>query len=668
MKPDSTAWITRWQLGLALLALALAAGWITRAVFFETDVPFLTNGGGDWITPYHPVDSDGIRVDLTNVPAYTFVKAFELEEVPSRAEFEIRAVGEGELRVNETRLWQTGRDANWKRTQTGEVTNALRAGANEIRVRVANPRGPALLQLRIVATEPGDEGETIVSSDASWRALDPEARWVETMRASDTRPAPQSFELPSTGSALVARAGVLGLLFALGVAASFALGRSLPERLRRRAPEATVAAAILFWTAVYVTKTSRLPLLMGFDIPGHLAYIQFLLERGALPLATDGWSMYHPPLAHALIAGLGSLTGVAPADEAARWVYRLPGFVAGLVNVFAVWLTARRLFAGDPLRTSLAVGFAALLPMSLTMSAYVSNEPVHAALVSAALCVACALLVAPTGSLRRMASLSVLLGLAILTKFTALLAVPVIGFFLAVKLWLVDRWRPTRALGTTAAVLAGVAAIGGWFYWRSWRLFGSPVVGNWNLPGQIAWWEQPGFHTSTYYTSFGQALSYPFFAGYASFWDGVYSTFWGDGLVAGMVQVATRHDAWRYDYMTAGYWLAFPASLLLLAGALRAVRFCLTESDLGLRLAGCLLVVFAGVASFALLAITFQLPFYAQAKAFYVLCAIVPLSIFAGLGFAWPLERLPSRVAPLRWAYCGWLATLAGCIALSFLG
>jgi hypothetical protein len=81
-----------------------------------------------------------------------------------------------------------------------------------------------------------------------------------------------------------------------------------------------------------------------------------------------------------------------------------------------------------------------------------------------------------------------------------------------------------------------------------------------------------------------------------------------------------------------------------------------------------LFVSFLYAAAFALFAITFALPYYAQAKAFYILSAVVPLSIVAGLGLAWALERLPDRAWPLRMLYCGWLSMLAGSLVLAFLG
>lgn len=657
--------IRRWQLALALLAVAASAVWIVDATLRNPSIPFLTRvDDPTWIGIYAPADTDAIRVDRRNVPSYTFWKRFSLDAPVREARVRVRSLGDLELRVNEELVWKSDPETSWKREAVVPVTGALKPGENEIRARVANPRGPALLQLRL---EDGDR--PLLETDTSWRALGPRSRSYETARASDTRLDPRSLSLPGSGALLVRHAGVLGLLFALGAALYLALRRTLSEPARARAPEAVLALVTLFWLLVYARKSTSLPVLMGFDIVGHLAYIDFLLEKHALPLATDGGSMYHPPLGHALIAGLVGLFDLAREDAAARWLYRLPTFLAGLGNVWAVWFVARRLFDRDPLRTSLAVGFAGLLPMNVYMSAYVSNEPIHSFFVSVSLCAGCSLMLAPGATPARVASLSLALGLAILTKFTALIAVPIAALFLAAKLWIVDRATPLRALATSAAMGVGVAAVGGWFYLRSWRLLGRPVVGNWNLPGDLDWWEQPGFHTSDYYTSFGQALSHPFFAGYASFWDGVYSTFWSDGLVAGMARLSTRHDAWRYDFMTLCCWLAFPATILLLAGFVRALRFCLDGSDLPRRLAMSWLLAFLYAAGFALLAITLQLPYYAQAKAFYVLSAMVPLCIVASLGLAWVLERLPApRWLFVRTIYCGWLGALAGAIVLAFLG
>ncbi|TNF88501.1 MAG: hypothetical protein EP301_04815 [Gammaproteobacteria bacterium] len=192
---------------------------------------------------------------------------------------------------------------------------------------------------------------------------------------------------------------------------------------------------------------------------------------------------------------------------------------------------------------------------------------------------------------------------------------------------------------------------------------------NVELPGRVGWWSQPGFHTWSYYTGFGEVLQRPFFAGFHSFWDGVYSTFWGDGLLAGMIRAETRHPFWRYDYMALGYWLALPATLLLIAGFFRLLGQAFTHGGTRRRLALSLLLTTLYVLAFSLLLVTFRVPYYAQAKAFYVLSAIVPLAVVAASGLSLAPDLLKGkRYSILRALYYGWLGAAAGCIALSYLG
>jgi hypothetical protein len=306
--------------------------------------------------------------------------------------------------------------------------------------------------------------------------------------------------------------------------------------------------------------------------------------------------------------------------------------------------------------------------MNIYISSYVSNESLNAAWVSLSLLLAVRLLLSDRLELRRVAPLCVALGLALLTKFTSLLIAPLIAFFVASRAWLLDDEGPGRTLGWLGTLLGGAALISGWYYVRNWIAYGDPVVWNLNVPGEATWWMLPGFHTADYYTHFGEAMRHPFFAGFSSFWDGVYSTLWGDGLVGGMILISTRHTQWNYDLMTLGYWLAFPATLLMLLGFGRLVREAVTHPDLGRRLAFSMLGTVLFLLAFSLLRITLSLPFYAQAKAFYMLAAVLPLSIAAAEGLAWLPERLAGpQHSVTRAVYYGYLGTLAGVIVASFL-
>jgi hypothetical protein len=245
---------------------------------------------------------------------------------------------------------------------------------------------------------------------------------------------------------------------------------------------------------------------------------------------------------------------------------------------------------------------------------------------------------------------------------------PVALFFLVWKLVAVERAPAQRSAGLTLGFVGVFALVAGWFYLRNWLAYGTPLVGNWALPGEDQrWWQQPGFHTPAYYLRFGEALVHPYLAGFRSFWDALYSTAWGDGFIAGRTDPWRRHAFWSYGFMSAGYWLALPATLLLGAGSfLLAVR-TLGSGPARQRLALGFLLSVCWAVALAFLTLTFELAFFAQAKASYLLMLAAPAGLAFASGYArldaW-LERRAAQA--LRAALAGWLTAFAGALFLGF--
>jgi hypothetical protein len=427
-------------------------------------------------------------------------------------------------------------------------------------------------------------------------------------------------------------------------------------------PALALAGAALAWAALLLGKGLRLPLLVGFDARHHLAYVDFVRTQLSVPLATDGWSMFHPPLFYVLAAL------VAPLGDSALRV--LP-WLAGLGCVFVARSLAERLRPGEPRVAFLAVIFAAVLPVNVYSAAYFTNETLHALLASLAVLATVDGLLAPRITPRHAALVGLWFGLAALTKFTALALVPVALVFLAAKGLAVERVA-IRPLVSRLALAAGVMlAIAGAYYARNVAHFGTPILGNWGrMPGvDHAWWQQPGFHTLAYYTGFGEALRHPYLAGFHSFWDGAYSTFWGDGGIAGRVFPADRHGLWSYDYMSAGYALGVLATALIALGALKALAAALRGPDPRQRIALSFLLTACYAIIFSLAFLTLRLPFFAQAKASYTLCLVGPLAFFFASGAA-AVDDLLARpgLLPLRLAFAGFLTATLACFFLGFAG
>ncbi len=673
MASNEESSLTRIQAACYALLFCLTFGSLVYSVFFSPDVPFVTKGiGAPWITAPTRVFTGAIPVDLEDLPEHVFTRPFRTSGDPGEVMLEARGLREVQLYLNGRKLIPDPVPASWRETIRIPLTGKVRVGYNELSASVRNASGPPLLQARIVGN--GIEIET----DTSWKVTTPEMRAGASTfvaLASDIQLLPEAMGVVQPAQVAQKHIALLVGMFAAFACASFVFDRKASKTVIAQMPRAVLGLMIFYWLVLFATKFSRLPVMMGFDIPAHLAFIDYLLEHHRLPAPDEGWSTYHPPLYHVLTALSVGLTGVAREGVAGQVAYRAVAYLGGLAMVGLSYVSARRLFQGDPLRTSLAVAFTGLLPMNIYMSAYLSNEPLHACWISLAMTLALGVLCEPHSPLRRVALVGGVLGLAILTKFTSLILIPIFAVVLGIHAGSLDRdgrprsFHATPALKTGGLVLAMSAVVAGWFYVRNFLRYGNFIVWNVNLPGTIKWWEQPGFHTVDYYTKFGESLKRPFFAGFHSFWDGIYSTLWGDGLVAGMVQIATRHPMWNYDFMTLSYPIGLPISILVAVGFARSLERAFRASQARERIAYALTTTVLYTLGFSLFLVTFQLPYYAQAKAFYILSAAIPLALVAANGLAEFPARLDAvRHIWLRALYFGWLGMSAGVLALSFLG
>jgi hypothetical protein len=577
-------------------------------------VPFLAPDGGPrwWMAP-GPVGAELQQWGRDTAPRTRFTRRFTLAEPPGSAVLELRALGAFAVRVNGTEPeGGRGDGSGWRALRRVEIAPWLRAGENEIAVEVENAHGPALLSLRATGI-PGAEGWP-----EGFEATQDGSPLGRVVPADDTRRNPATLAVETPTEALGRSAVALLALGLLGAAASYA-GRSLPARAIAGLPGFALAAVSLAWAWLFVRKVVRIPLFVGYDARHHMAYVEYVREHLAAPLATDGWSMFHPPLFYALAALL------LPLGQSA--LHALP-WISGLASAYVAHSLAQRLYPGDARVGLLAVLFAGTLPVALYSSAYFSNESLHALLAGVALVAGVDALLAKQTSAAQAAWLGLWLGLAALAKFTALAIAPVALFFLAVKLVAVERVRPARVAALVAVAAGVLLAVAGWYYARNVVHFGAPIAGNWGrLEGGRAWWQQPGFHTPAWYFAFGESLRHPYLAGFVSFADGVYSTLWGDGGIAGRVNPVQRHGFWHHDFVSSAYWLGLGASALLGYGLLRMTRRALAPGDARVRAALSFLLTACYAVGFSLLALTASLPFFAQAKASYALCLVGPLAL-----------------------------------------
>lgn len=222
--------------------------------------------------------------------------------------------------------------------------------------------------------------------------------------------------------------------------------------------------------AATIAAEGRLPVLQAGDYPA--AYLEEIKARRFppdLPIDTIRYEAHQPPAYYVLAAGLLRL---APrADLTTRLLLmRMLSVALGACSLVILALLAHRLFGSAPLALS-AAALAGSVPMFIAITAAANND----ALAFAALGLVALRLAAPAETRwtpRAAIWLGALLGLCLLTKFQAYVALPLVG-----GLWLYDLLiapdLPWRQAWRSAVLMAMVAAVivAPWL-WRNMGVYG----------------------------------------------------------------------------------------------------------------------------------------------------------------------------------------------------
>jgi tetratricopeptide (TPR) repeat protein len=561
----------------------------------------------------------------------TFRRTFALAELPGEARLQVRAFKDCSIHLN-GRAVALPEAASLNEVRTCEVAALLRAGKNEIRAVAVNDVGPPVLWLAL------EGAGWSLASDDQWSASLDGAAECPAQPAGVPVPMRRGNTVAGGARALESfrhRLPTLFLFAALSGALWLAAGTF---GYRLSLPVAGLWAAALAWVVLFVQNTWRAPAFAdGFDVPSHVQYIRSIWERGALPLADEGWEMHQPPLFYLLAAGVLRVLGLAPEDAGAAVVYRLLGLAAGLAELVLVAACLRLLFPDRPRPQFAGLALAAFLPVHIYTCHYVTNEWLVMVLGTAALYLCLQALHDEQPSARRHLLLGLCLGAALLAKVTAVVLAGSVLLVLAGRLLVRGERRPGVWLRSVGVTVLGAAAVSGWHYGRVWAHFGTPLVGNYDRASGFWWWQPPGFGTIAYLGRFDRALEEPFFSAFHSLPDGLYSTFWGDGMCGG-VRAWNLRAPWNYDLMAAGYLLALLPSLAIVVGLLAALVQLVRRP----QAEWFLLCGVVGALAVGLLYQDLRYPYYGHARASYLLIGLVPVCALGARGLE--LLARPGRV------------------------
>lgn len=647
--------VRRWRFGLitaGLMLVILGAGlW---HLWQDPDVILLVpEGQARWIRYREP---SLLNAYLPERVTTVFRHRIRIEQLPDQAVLTLRALRTAQVYLNgQLRAASHDDPRRWKEPRRIDLADGLVMGDNELRIIVTHDNGhPALLAH---CTEPR------IVSDDRWQASHDGRRWLPALPVDDILPLSLSREFPRSDRALVSLLPLFIPLFALvclwtlrGDGSAGGMGRP------PLSPGAVRWLLLGGWLAMAVNNFWKIPVPFGMDYPGHTQYISYVATYWRVPLATDGWQMFQPPLFYYLEAVLfRAFLLLFEPDTVVRLLKLLP-LVCGAAHVEISYRVCRYARPGRADFQVIGTLVGGLLPMNLYLSQSIGNEPLAGCLIGLTILQVCRTLSGDDRSYREGALVTgFTLGLAMLTKPTALLIVPPLVWFIAAALWRRGRpsARPIRTVvGTVMALLGAAFVVSGWYYLRNYIEIGRFFVGGWDAARDITWWMNPGYRTPEQYYHFGESLLYPVYASVYGFWDALYSTLWSDGFLSSLI---SRKDLpWNPAFMTAGALLSLIPTAALSAGVVAALK----KGD-GPDLQMLRFSVLCGILYLSALVYLFTtVPILTSVKASYASGLTPCFALLAAAGFDRFTRRRPVRAVLYGFFACWGLCVYAAYVVM----
>ncbi len=656
---------------LTTIIIAISAMFLGIRCFLSENIYFVRNSpGAAWIT-YPKVI--GLNSQPSNAQGTVFKKTFFVsdENLKNNIYLDVMALRTFSVSINGLPIKTDYLKAdNWKKKTRIDITNLVRPEANLIEVEVTNTLGPPLLWSHIRGLR------RPVKTDPSWFVRTAEIPERNAVLADDTLPYKVTGDNYSPYKHFLSKKMVFVGVFVLAGLLFFCGIHIVPERHAKQLSRLILLVVPLVWCLIFYFKSITLHPFVGFDAPEHIEYIFYILAHNKLPTASEGWVMYHPPFFYLLSAFIASTLKNFHDVTVQILAIKLIPFACGLGNVFITYMIGKKVFQDRPKHILFATFFAGILPMNIYLSAYIGNEPLHTFLVSSSIFFVIDILTDSTVRYAKIVCLGILMGLASMTKTTVLALYPCTFLFIFVKMLFIDKTRLRESAAKILVLFSIIMLVSGWYYARNFALFGRFMVINQDTIAN-RWWQYPGFHTPKYYLGFGEVFKFPLYSGLHSFWDSIYSTFWGDAYIAGYTGSLSlanlrKEVPWNYEYMLTVYLLAIPATFVFFIGLSKMIKDMFSGTvevhyrTTILYLASCLYSVWFFVLYYSL-----KLPAYSAVKAFYGLCVIVPISIIFALGFV-SLDnlfmKLPRAAANYaRSIFVGWFGMFVFAIVMSYL-
>jgi hypothetical protein len=614
--------IFRWE-NARLFIIILAIVGISAEAFHALNSPSISllppHFDGEWMRPNDTVSLDAHRNPVT---AAVFRKSFVLDRPQQDLNLAVtvfRDLKAVSLDGNQLPFYTP---SSWKQQiHVAVPATLLSPGEHELRITAVNSMAPPLIHVQSSLLRLGDAG--------GWEETTIEGRaWRPVIRAGEHRSPDVMESFPSIAEGLKFTLPIfLPLFFTV-----FLLSMYKPKFCNRiREPE-TVRLLLFALSAILLAnnlvKIDTFITYLGFDTKEHLDYIYYILENHRIPLATEGWQMFQPPLYYTLSAAiLLFFKSFLPAKFSHLLLAVIP-YSCMILLVEISYRMLKELLPGKKNLQSLGLIVAGLLPMNLYMCQVVGNEPLTAVLSALLLFMTVRYLKRNEDFCNRDAvALGIIAGLALLSKVTPLILIPVTCFFIFIVVkGKPGNYPPVKAAGIFAFT---ILLISGWFFLRNWIILGKPFYGGWDPARKIVWWQEPGYRLVQDYFTFGKAMVHPVYSAFEGFADGLYSTFWGDGYnICEHLVTYPEPPHWNYDALAASVGLSVVPAVSMLVGVIMAFYRSSQRSNWPFTF----LLAAIGVYLAALIHLFTLVPIFSTVKASYTMGLTPCYAVMAALG------------------------------------
>jgi hypothetical protein len=650
-----------------LVAILMAVIGFQR-ILDDPNIPLLLpEKGGDWIRFRQPPD---LKSRHSQILTTYFRTTFSVTKEIPQPVLTFRAMKRATVWLDNKIIFSADdHTQKWKKIFHVTLPSRLNPGIHELLIAVTNQNGhPAL----IAYCEPlglvtGEQWEATVDGNTWTSALSVRSRQypldskryyhLKPSSQGDATPLPLKFQRADLAFLSV---GSVFLVIFIAVVILTLLGLKKEYFKSQQITSAGIRWIVLVaWICMSINNIWKVPMYAGMDWTEHLKYIEYVASTWHVPLPSEGWQMFQPPLYYFISALLYKILVPMFSWENVLVFLRLIPLACGALQIELCWRAVRYAFPSREDLQIMGTIVGGLLPMNIYISQFIGNEPLAGCLSGIVVVLVIRYLRSPTAfSWRFFVVIGFFLGIALLTKLTAILLVPPV---LLAVVWAnhadnnpVRRWS-SQAVMYVCIMLGTAFLIAGWYYIRNFMETGRFFIGGWDPSRNIVWWQDPSYRTLEQFYTFGESLFYPVCSAIMGVWDSLYSTFWMDGFLSAVFIYEFR-PPWNYDFMLAGAWLALlPTTAIGIGAAAGLINFLKQTYKVHIFCILCVLIYLA-----AILYLFLTVPIYSTAKATYALGIIPCFAVLCAEGFKVLTSRILLKAvvygALACWAFASYAA------------